>query len=266
MIDRRYREVQDLLEEHVHQDVRNFHAKTNCLLSSAVEGPLDASRQKLAQSLAYDDLPLSPFESGRIFGAPAYNMGPKRAPSAKAFHEGPVTFEALFALLAEAFGDRDSAPRRAYPSRHALYPVQVIVGIRAEKIRGESLKTGFYHFRPTLNALDFLAPSTDEGMLALILGDEQTEEKKGLSNFSFFLLYAAFMAKALFEEGARGYRFALMEAGAMVQQACLLARPLGLAEKVWFSFEELHACKAAGLHPATYFPLVAHLWGGRVDV
>ncbi|MBY0264341.1 MAG: SagB/ThcOx family dehydrogenase [Holosporales bacterium] len=266
MIDQAYRKINAALDQKVYEETRAFHAKTNNFLlpGALCVATSEDAKQKLIQEIEYTDIPISPFDSKRVLcpmdGAPLF---PQRQKSAEEFLNPPIAAAALFQLLQNAFGESQVNQRslRPYPSGGALYSVQVIVGIRGGRFscepHSEPLRTGFYHYRPSLNALDPLASLEDAQLVDLTLNDDQ----RPLGHFNFCLIYVSFLAKAMFKYSHRGYRLSLLEAGSMYQQAGLCAQSLGLRERVWSYFEDQRLCKVIGLNPVCYFPLIAQLFG-----
>jgi SagB-type dehydrogenase family enzyme len=266
MINQVYRKINAFLDQQVYEETRAFHAKTNNFFltggpSSDTQGD---AKKKLVQEIEYTDIPISPFDSKRVLcpvgDAPFL---PQRQKSVEQFEDQTISEVALFQLLQNAFGESQVNQRslRSYPSGGALYSVQVIVGIRGGRFscepHSEPLRTGFYHYRPSLNALDPLASLEDAQLVDLTLNDDQ----RPLGHFNFCLIYVSFLAKAMFKYSHRGYRLSLLEAGSMYQQAGLCAQSLGPRERVWSYFEDQRLCKVIGLNPVCYFPLIAQLFG-----
>lgn len=134
-----------------------------------------------------------------------------------------VAFADLAAVLRAAYGVTwRGAPQdfRAVPSGGALYPLDVYVVAR----RVEGVEPALYHFDPLRDVLTRLgaAPSSDE-IAALSPYPAFVEPAAAL------LVATASFYRSRFKYGQRGYRFTLMEAGHLVQNAVLAATALELA-------------------------------------
>jgi SagB-type dehydrogenase family enzyme len=125
-----------------------------------------------------------------------------------------VTRAELATLLDAAYGIRDGS-RRTVPSGGALYPLEVYVAVRGE---------GVYRYDPELHALE----EHD-------LGDPWPALEAAcplpglLRDGAAALLVLGVFGRTRFKYGQRGYRFALLEAGHVVQNAVLAAAALDLA-------------------------------------
>jgi SagB-type dehydrogenase family enzyme len=253
MIDQAYRKINSLLDQVAYRETCEFHAKTNnfFLTNASTRSLHPQKNQDIIQEMEYLDIPISPFNAQRVdlSDSVLVKKFPQRQKSATAFTAEQIPLIDLFTLLQQAFGDHDStqASLRPYPSGGALYSVQVIVGIRSSRILSDSsptsnLSTGFYHYRPSLHALDFLKPVNDERLVDLFFNQE---DKKRFDGFNFCLIYTSFLAKAMFKYSYRGYRLALLEAGSMYQQASLCGNVLRLTDRVWSYFEDYTLCKVS---------------------
>jgi SagB-type dehydrogenase family enzyme len=125
----------------------------------------------------------------------------------------------LAALLDAGYGSRDGN-RRAVPSGGALYPFELHVAARA--VAG--VPPGIYRYDQELHALEEHE-----------LGDPWPALEAAcplpglLDGAAVVLLLLAVFGRTRFKYGLRGYRFALLEAGHVVQNVALAAAALDLA-------------------------------------
>jgi SagB-type dehydrogenase family enzyme len=189
---------------------------------------------------ATPDLQLSMTRAVRRLPLPRLELPPPRRPdlplwqaiaarrSCRRFGEEPIDFRDLAGLLDAAYGvthalesddGRQTLPLRAAPSGGALYPLELYVAA----LRVERLHAGLYHFDPLATALSVARDSLD------------AEEVASLSTYpdivrgcAALILVAAVFGRTRFKYGVRGYRFALLEAGHVVQNLLLTATALGL--------------------------------------
>jgi SagB-type dehydrogenase family enzyme len=104
------------------------------------------------------------------------------------------------------------------PSAGALYPLELYVA--AATVRG--LVPGLYHFQPFRHSLSFLAP-LEWSLLRSALVDPSP-----LDTSAVLVVVIAVFWRSRIKYGLRGYRFALLEAGHLVQTIQLAATHLGL--------------------------------------
>jgi SagB-type dehydrogenase family enzyme len=125
----------------------------------------------------------------------------------------------LATLLDAAYGLRDGN-RRTVPSGGALYPFELHVAVRAVA----DIPAGVYRYDPELHALEEHE-----------LGDPWPALEAAcplpglLEGGAAALLLLAIFGRTRFKYGLRGYRFALLEAGHVVQNVALAAVALDLA-------------------------------------
>jgi SagB-type dehydrogenase family enzyme len=134
--------------------------------------------------------------------------------------DGSVLDAARLATLLDAgYGLRDGN-RRTVPSGGALYPFELHVVARA--VAG--VPAGVYRYDPELHALEERE-----------LGDPWSALEAAcplpglLEGGGAVLLLLAIFGRTRFKYGLRGYRFALLEAGHVVQNVALAAAALDLA-------------------------------------
>jgi SagB-type dehydrogenase family enzyme len=109
-------------------------------------------------------------------------------------------------------------PFRTVPSAGALYPLEIYV----HTVAVDGLAAGLYHYNPSRGALRHLREGDLSDELAASIG--QPDIAYGASMMMF--ITAAF-ERCTFKYGARGYRFALLEAGHVAQNMNLAATGLG---------------------------------------
>lgn len=169
----------------------------------------DRAHVPLPRSLPDLDVPLEAALAGRA--------------SARGFARGEVALDALAKVLFCAYGmTRDNAgteyprPFRASPSGGALYPLELYV--QAARVSG--LRPGMYHYDPVDHELDDLG---DVDLRPTFVQQDLADDAAAV------LLLTGVFFRSAFKYGDRGYRFVLLEAGHVAQNALLAAGGLGLA-------------------------------------
>jgi SagB-type dehydrogenase family enzyme len=149
--------------------------------------------------------------------------------SKRDFDGRPVALDALAALLHAGYGvtrvlppedHRPALSQRAVPSGGALYPLELY----AAAVRVDELKPGLYHFDPLRPGLEVLRSGLAAENLAAL-----STYPEIVSSCAVLVLVAAIFGRTRFKYGLRGYRFALLEAGHVVQNVVLAATALSLA-------------------------------------
>jgi SagB-type dehydrogenase family enzyme len=149
--------------------------------------------------------------------------------SVRQFAETPIALHDLAVLLRVAYGvtspGRVNRPAlRAAPSAGALYPLELHVAAQ----RVEDLSAGVYHYDPLDDVLRRLADAPDAAALSphaeIVAGAAAT------------VIVSAVFWRSRFKYGLRAYRFTLLEAGHVTQNALLAATALGLGSIVLGGF------------------------------
>lgn len=122
----------------------------------------------------------------------------------------------LATLLSAYEAVRPNGLRRT-PSGGALYPLELYVLAR----RVEGLPAGVYHFDPFDRDLELLAGGRPEVGEAFV-------DRALVEDAAAILVVTALFWRSRCKYGLRGYRFALLEAGHLVQTALLLATGAGI--------------------------------------
>jgi SagB-type dehydrogenase family enzyme len=111
-------------------------------------------------------------------------------------------------------------PLRAAPSAGALYPLELYVAV----VCVADLAVGLYHHDPLDGVLEELAVGDQRDSLAALSSYPEI-----VSSCAGLVVVTAVFWRTRFKYGLRGYRFALLEAGHLVQNMLLAAAALGLA-------------------------------------
>jgi len=120
----------------------------------------------------------------------------------------------LAAVLDAGYGVRDVS-RRTVPSGGALYPLELYIALRGR---------GVYRYDPGLHLLE--EHDAEDPWPALV----STSPLPGLlDDAAAAVLVLAVFGRTRFKYGQRGYRFALLEAGHVVQNVVLAAAALDVA-------------------------------------
>jgi SagB-type dehydrogenase family enzyme len=131
----------------------------------------------------------------------------------------PLALEALSALLRTSYSASSyqaEVTRRPIPSGGALYPLELYVIALAV----EGLEPCVSHYNPFRHSLEVLAPiGLAEVRTSLV--DPMLADRAAV-----LIVVTAMFWRSRFKYGPRGYRFALLEAGHLVQNAVLAAASL----------------------------------------
>ncbi len=169
----------------------------------------------------------------------------------------PIRLRELATLLACSYAARGrtrTEMRRPVPSAGALYPLELYV--LAQAVAG--LEPGVYHYNPFRHGLSLLGP-VDRRAVREALADPSIADAA-----SAIIVVTGVFWRSRFKYGQRGYRFALLEAGHLVQNALLVAAQLDVAALPFGGFYDRRldeVVNADGLDEASVHMLVL---GGAV--
>jgi SagB-type dehydrogenase family enzyme len=134
--------------------------------------------------------------------------------------------ETVGAILRYSYGVIDGAgdgeitrrPRAVY-STDSYYPLEIFL----HSTRIEGIGMGLYHYNPPRHSLRLLRGGDSSHKLSPGFMEPRIANRAAL-----LLFIAAMPERTVFQYGDRGYRFAMMEAGAVVQNLNLVVGALGL--------------------------------------
>jgi len=107
---------------------------------------------------------------------------------------------------------------RNSPSAGGLYPMEIFVSVQAV----EGLAAGLYHYEPRGHGLHWVNDAVPTDFVEPLL------EQDYIVNANALFLFTSVFMRSMCKYGARGYRFALLEAGHQAENICLMAVQLGL--------------------------------------
>jgi SagB-type dehydrogenase family enzyme len=132
---------------------------------------------------------------------------------------GPLSRAALGSLVGAAYRAADG--RRPVPSGGALYPLELYV----VALHVGGVDAGVHHYNPYLHRLESLGPVDRADVARTLVEPELVDGAAAL------IVLTAMFWRSRFKYGLRGYRFALLEAGHVMQNAVLAAAALGVAAR-----------------------------------
>lgn len=182
----------------------------------------------------------------------------ERRRSARAFDGSPLGLQTLATLLDAAYGI--CAPAlRTVPSGGALYPLELYVFPSRVESPGANaeLAAGAFHFDPERRVLEVL----DERDVAAELS--AASAVPGLLDETAALIFVgAVFWRTRFKYGQRGYRFALLEAGHVMQNLLLAATALEVPALPLGGFYDDHVDTLLGLNGVDESVLYGVVLGG----
>lgn len=188
---------------------------------------------------------------------------PRRLNSALGFGVEPNLSTADFhAFLLNAYCATDTRGSRPYPSAGALYPVRVFLALLnssndEDRSRVEGCEAGLYCLLPATRRLQ----SWKKCGTSEIFDHWNLRGTHQLENAAFAVAYVLDLEQATFKYRARGYRHGLIEAGAMAQQADLVALQLGLRNRIHSSFCDSQLTAHLELRATEFLPICVQWFG-----
>jgi SagB-type dehydrogenase family enzyme len=132
---------------------------------------------------------------------------------------GSLTRAALGSLVGASYRSTDG--RRPVPSGGALYPLELYV----VALDVDGVDAGVHHYNPYRHRLESLGPAARPDVAQTLVDPELADRAAAL------LVVTAMFWRSRFKYGLRGYRFALIEAGHVMQNAVLAAAALGIVAR-----------------------------------
>lgn len=147
-----------------------------------------------------------------------------RRRSMRDFSGAPISKNMLSYILYSACGlirlDKNiDNSRRPYPSAGARYSIEVYPVI----LRCAGMEKGLYHYNVGEHTLELLLKKDLSSLLEKIMGKQPL-----ILTASAIFIITGVLDRNRIKYGDRGYRFALLEAGHLGQNLCLLSTELGL--------------------------------------
>lgn len=220
--------------------------------SSSGGQPLTASRED-------PDAPFLPLPAPTRLPAGLSEAIAARA-SCRAFTDLPLTLAELSALLAAGYGvggrsaaDGYTMDDRPVPSGGGLYPLEVSLLVR----RVDGLTPGIHHYVPAVHGLELLREVAlpEPFVTYLFMGQHWVARAAVVFVVSFV------PGRSLVKYGDRGYRYALLEAGHLVQNLNLAAAALGMGAVNLGGFYDDELAGLLRIDPETEICLYASAYG-----
>jgi SagB-type dehydrogenase family enzyme len=208
-------------------EVFHENSKTGHLEAGIAPAAVAGRMTEMWDSLPYRQCPV--VELPEVTDLPAAGVGAtiRARSSARGLAPGPIELGRMATLLELAYGvtrpvEAGVFPRpfRASPSAGALYPLELYV--HSSQIEGQ--RPGIYHYSPAERRLRLIVDGDQSRRLGQCLVQPALAHEA-----SMLVFVTAMFERATFKYGDRGYRFALLEAGHVVQNLSLVATALGMS-------------------------------------
>lgn len=135
-------------------------------------------------------------------------------PRANGVSKDEISFLLLGAAITKKEEDLSYESYRAYPSGGARYPLEVYIII----LKSSDLNKGIYHYHVRNHSLEYLWPVTTSEVQKCF------PSQSFLVRCSAIFVISSIMRRTTVKYKERGYRFALLEAGHLAQNICLLSQ------------------------------------------
>jgi SagB-type dehydrogenase family enzyme len=180
----------------------------------------------------------------------------RRRRSGRAEVSRPVRLAELATVLSISYEARDrvgGAGRRPIPSAGALYPLELYV----VALCVDGLERGIYHYDPFRHRLALLEP------FVLAEVRDAFVDPAILDTASALVVVTAMFWRSRCKYASRGYRFVLLEAGHLVQNALLAAATLDLPALPVGGFYDRRLDRIVGADSLDQAAVYALVLGGR---
>jgi len=177
--------------------------------------------------------------------APELNLGLSTAiksrRSRRELSEEGISLEELSALVYYAIGitgESEGHPLRAAPSAGALYPTELIVAAHGV----EGLEPGLYRYEPEKHCLVFYRKGNTRHALAGIALNQAHAGRGACA-----IIISSKVTRTTGKYAQRGYRYAMIDAGAVCENIYLAAEALGLGTVAIGAFGDSALASLLGL-------------------
>ena len=204
---------------------RLFHVHSSRVRSPAVEASMDPDEKPLSFRALPDAkrraLPGADFAIEMPLGSA---LSARRTVREFALRTMPLAtlgrlLHASCGMRMERLPDGEWISRRPSPSAGARYPLEIYVATQAL----EGLEDGIYHYAARTHELELVCP----GVAHQTLGDLASGQDM-ITSANVVVVITIVPERTTWKYGARGYRFALLDAGHLGQNFYLVATALGL--------------------------------------
>lgn len=230
--------------------------------------PIHPSDETIVRAMArlrrvkpYTDTPKVRLPEGDGAPSRSFDEVVRARETARHIAPGPISLERVAKVLQLSYGvTRDNAgtnfprPFRIVPSGGALYPLEVYV----YAVAVDGLEEGLYHYDPEDHSLDVL-PSRPEHPAALFV------QRNLVATAAAIGFVSAIFHRSVFKYGDRGYRFVLLEAGHLAQNAMLAATDARLAGATVGGFFDREVDRYLGFDGLSESTIYAFLLGRLGD-
>lgn len=248
-------DVESGIDSKVYESILKTHAKEAITLLDIGLVSVTNTENEMIERVQFTECDILPFHNDDIECVTQEPSKFERLASVNAFASRSISFSEVSKFLIHAFSP-DTAGRRPYPSAGGLYPVEPLIFLFKERLE-EDIESGCYHFRPIKQKLQLLQSISYEHFFNKLLhGMIQLENAP-----CFCILYVAHLGKSIFKYRYRGYRHAVMECGAMYQQATAVSQNQGLRTTAWSSFGDHEILHALNLDQGVFLPITMQLFG-----
>jgi SagB-type dehydrogenase family enzyme len=182
--------------------------------------------------------------------------------SCREFDQPALSLEQVSTILMQSYGlgraelsDGFERCRRPVPSAGALYPLELYVIVN----RVEGLESGIYHYGLVDHSLERLtnSPVPSNTLAELFLAQDYA------ASASVIIVMTAVFARSMRKYGDRGYRYILIEAGHVGQNAMLSCENLELASLALGGFLDAPLADLLGIDAGDELPIYAIAVGRR---
>lgn len=243
--------------------VREFHAGTAFVYAKRLFDRLRPSRNFLGQDIVlrapleisddYDRCISIPLPDGKATG---------RRGSLRKFTTDALPFQAVTHVITNAIFQSRSPNGRAYASAGDLYPVECLLVTLPGRVEGAPKSHIHQISHHTRSLVPYRAPDI-EAVLSAALNDELRAEI-GDVYFSgqpnFLIIYILDLDKCLARYQERGYRFALMEVGAVYQRFAEAAAAQNIGNLLWSTYGDDKLSRALKLRPHVALPALVQMF------
>lgn len=252
-------ELSYFVDEEIKENILNFHAESkiyDCYLANSEKIYFDVPPEIIKKA----EVSEADFSITKTSLKNPKKNKIKRSESCRIYSDMIINGKKISKFISGSFCavKTNRRYRREYASAGSLYPVEIFL-ITSRKIASNKLikKNSVYHFLPFSNKFNLIRNINNDVYDKVI-----PTFGNGKNIPHFLLVYSAYLNKAIFKYGYRGYRHALIECGVMCQLASFVAKQeFNFKNCLYSHFNDSNVSSLLLLDQREFLPLLVHAFG-----
>jgi SagB-type dehydrogenase family enzyme len=185
---------------------------------------------------------------------------PKRSPSVRSFRQvESIDYEVLDSFLLHAYVRDAATGHKPHGSAGGLYPMHAIILPMIPFENAPFCSDAILHLAAHEGAIYELRETGAQAAAVACFDGSLGCEPNTFKGAAFIVVYVLDAELAALRYAQRGYRFGLIEAGLMAQQATLVAQAMNLGTCLYGGYPDGELAACLDLHPTKMLPCLVRV-------